>query len=168
VTGGAPDPRWSGREDSPGILVLPPLVYLAAFGVGGLVDRLRPWPLAESWAALDALRWAGFAALAVGLALDLWSLSLFLRAKTSALPFRPASAIVARGPYRFTRNPMYLGMTLTLAGVGLVLGRTWILLAALGGALVMDRYAIRREERYLERRFGPEYVDYRRRVRRWL
>jgi len=149
-------------------VILPLLVYLAAFGLGGLADRLWPWPLAESWAVLDALRWAGFAALAAGLALDSWSLLHFLRARTSALPFRPASAIVARGPYRFTRNPMYLGMTLTLAGVGLLLGRTWILLAALAGALVMDRYAVRREERYLERRFGAEYVDYARRVRRWL
>jgi len=164
----APAPRAPGSEDSPGIRVLPPLVYLAAFGLGGLADRLRPWPLAESWVALERWRWLGAALLAAGVALDLWSLSHFFRAKTSALPFRPASAIVARGPYRFTRNPMYLGMTATLAGVGFFFGRAWIALAALAGALVMDRYAIPREERYLERRFGAGYLDYRRRVRRWL
>lgn len=156
------------REDSPGIKVLPPLVVLACFGLGGLVDRLRPWPIAHSWTTLAWLRWAGLALIAAGVALDLWSLGLFTRQRTSALPFRPASAFVARGPYRFTRNPMYLGMTLMLAGVGLALGRTWIVLAAALAAAILDRYAIRREERYLERRFGETYFVYRRRVRRWL
>ena len=168
MSGGTSSPAPPGREDSPGISILPPLVYLAAFGLGGLADRIRPWPLAESWPVLDALRWAGLAAITAGVALDAWSLANFVRARTSALPFRAASAFVARGPYRFTRNPMYLGMTLTLAGLGLVFGRTWILLAALAGDLAMDRYAIPREERYLERRFGADYREYQRRVRRWL
>ncbi|KAB2967036.1 MAG: isoprenylcysteine carboxylmethyltransferase family protein [Thermoanaerobaculia bacterium] len=156
------------REDSPGIRVLPPLVVLACFGLGGLADRVRPWPIAHGWTTLAWLRWAGLALVAAGVALDLWSLRLFTRHGTSALPFRPASAFVARGPYRFTRNPMYLGMTLTLAGVGLALGRTWIVLAAALAAAILDRYAIRREERYLERRFGADYLGYKRRVRRWL
>jgi protein-S-isoprenylcysteine O-methyltransferase Ste14 len=155
-------------DDSPGIRLLPPLVFLGALALGGLADRLWPWPLAESWLALERLRWLGAALLAAGLGLELWSLGHFLRAKTSALPFRPASAFVARGPYRFTRNPMYLGMTLSLLAVGLLLGRAWIALSAFAGALVMDRYAIPREERYLERRFGASYLDFRRRVRRWL
>jgi protein-S-isoprenylcysteine O-methyltransferase Ste14 len=156
------------RQDSPGIRVLPPLVALACFGLGGLADRLWPWPLAESGAALERLRWTGLAVIAAGVALDLWSLGLFARHRTSALPFRAASAFVARGPYRFTRNPMYLGIALQLAGAGLALGRTWILLAAPLAAAVLDRYAIPREERYLERRFGETYLAYRRRVRRWL
>ncbi len=168
MNGGAPPPEAATTEDSPGIRVLPPLVYLGAFGLAGLADRLRPWPLAASWVALERLRWLGAALLAAGVALDLWSLGHFIGAKTSALPFRPARAFVARGPYRVTRNPMYLGMTLTLLAVGLLLGRTWIALAALAGALAMDRYAIPREERYLERRFGAAYLDYKRRVRRWL
>jgi protein-S-isoprenylcysteine O-methyltransferase Ste14 len=105
---------------------------------------------------------------AAGLGLDFWSVALFRRAGTSPLPFRPATSFVARGPYRFTRNPMYVGMTLLLAGVGLMLGRAWIALSALVGAGFLHLYAIPREERYLERTFGESYRDYRRRVRRWL
>ncbi len=155
-------------DDSPGIKVLPPLIYIGAFGLGGLVDRLHPWPVTASWSRQELFFWVGVLVCGLGVALDLWSLGLFARSQTSALPFRPASAIVARGPYRFTRNPMYLGMTLNLAGVGLLLGRTWIVLSALLATAIMDRYAIPREERYLERRFGAEYLDYKRRVRRWL
>lgn len=170
---GAPGARDEAGEaraggDSPGIRVLPPLVYLAAFGAGGALDRLWPWPLAVDWTALAALRWAGGACVVLGLALGLRAAALFRRAGTSALPFRPASAFVAAGPYRFTRNPMYLGLTAILFGVGLLLGRGWIALSAFAAAAVIDRYAIAREERYLERRFGASYLDYRRRVRRWL
>lgn len=155
-------------EESPGIRIPPPLVYLGAFALGVLADRLRPWPLAASFVALDRLCWLGAALLAVGLGLELWSLGHFLHARTSALPFRPASVFVARGPYRFTRNPMYLGMTISLLAVGLLLGRTWIALSAFAGALAIDRYAIPREERYLERRFGASYLEFKGRVRRWL
>ncbi len=154
--------------DSPRIRVLPPLVYLAAFGLGGVLDRLWPWPLSAAQATIEALRWPGGVLVVAGLALDFWSVGLFRRAGTSPLPFRPASAIVVAGAYRFTRNPMYLGMTLMLLGVGLLLGRTWIALSAFAAALVIDRYAIAREERYLERAFGAGYLDYKRRVRRWL
>lgn len=155
-------------DDSPGIKVLPPLIFIGAFGLGGLADRFHPWPVAASWSNQELFFWAGALVCGLGVGLDLWSLGLFARSRTSAIPFRPASAFVARGPYRFTRNPMYLGMTLNLAGVGLLLGRTWIALSALLAAAIIDRYAIPREERYLERRFGTEYLDYKRRVRRWL
>lgn len=154
--------------DSPRIHFLPPLIYISAFGLGGALDRFWPWPLADDWATLEAVRWAGGALVVAGLALDFWSIRLFGRAGTSALPFRPASTLVGAGPYRWTRNPMYLGLTFMLLGVGLLLGRTWIALSALLAALVIDRYAIAREERYLERTFGASYLDYKRRVRRWL
>jgi protein-S-isoprenylcysteine O-methyltransferase Ste14 len=155
-------------QDSPRVFVIPPLIFLACFGLGGLADRLRPWPLVSGFELLDVVRLAGLALLALGVSLDLWSLGLFRRAGTSAVPFQPASARVEVGPYRFTRNPMYLGMTLSLAGVGLALDRGWILLAAPLAAAIIDRYAIAREERYLERRFGDDYLAYKRRVRRWL
>ena len=158
----------SEPADSPRVRVLPPLVYLAAFGLAGLADRLRPWPIATGDAGELALRISGGVLVAAGLLLDFWSVRLFRRAGTSPLPFQPASAMVGAGPYRWTRNPMYLGMTMALAGIGLLLGRAWIALSAVAAALVIDRYAIAREERYLERRFGDAYLAYKRRVRRWL
>ena len=158
----------SGAPDSPRIRILPPLVFVAAFGLGGLADRLHPWPIEAGPAGLRAIRLAGLLLVVAGLALDFWSVGLFRRAGTSPLPFRPASAFVATGPYRFTRNPMYLGMTLLLAGVGLLLGRAWIALAAPVAAGFLQLYAIPREERYLERTFGESYRQYRGQVRRWL
>ena len=138
-------------------LVLIPLI-------GGLLcwqsDRLGNRP--PRWIALISM------SVVLLICLDLWALGLFTRHRTSALPFRPASAFVVRGPYRFTRNPMYAGLVLQLAGIGLALGRTWILLAAGLAILVLDRHAIAREERYLERRFGATYLAYKSRVRRWL
>jgi protein-S-isoprenylcysteine O-methyltransferase Ste14 len=158
----------SGGPDSPNIRLLPPLVFAAAFGLGAAADRLAPWPIEAAPAALAAVRRTGVVMAAAGIALDVWSVALFRRAGTSPLPYRPASVFVARGPYRFSRNPMYLGMTLLLAGLGLWLASAWIALSALAGAAVIHLYAIPREERYLERAFGESYLDYRRRVRRWL
>jgi protein-S-isoprenylcysteine O-methyltransferase Ste14 len=158
----------SDRPDSAGVRIPPPLVFLGALGIGFLADRLAPWPIGGTAAFLTLLRRIGIVLAASGLALDVWSVVLFRRAGTNPLPFRPSTAFVARGPYRFTRNPMYLGMTLLIGGVGLWSARAWIALSALLGAAVIHLYAIPREERYLERTFGESYRDYRRRVRRWV
>lgn len=158
----------SRAADSPRVLVPPPLIYVSLAAVGFALDLAVPWRLAAGGVVEHVVELAGAAVLAAGIALDLVSLALFLRARTSPIPFRPASAIVAVGPYRFTRNPMYLGMTLTVAGIGLVTNVGWLLASALAAALVIDRAVIPREEAYLQRRFGAAYDDYRRRVRRWL
>jgi protein-S-isoprenylcysteine O-methyltransferase Ste14 len=158
----------SRADDSPRVLVPPPLIFVSLAAAGFALDLAVPWRLAAGGAAGRGVEIAGVIVLAAGLALDLVSLALFLRAQTSPIPFRPARAIVAAGPYRFTRNPMYLGMTLTVAGLGLVADVGWLLVSALAAALVVDRAVIPREEAYLERRFGAAWLDYRRRVRRWL
>lgn len=158
----------SRAGDSPRVLFPPPLVYLGLAAAGFALDLAVPWRLAAGAVAQRVVEVAGGVVLAAGIALDLVSLALFLRAHTSPIPFRPASAIVATGPYRFTRNPMYLGMALTVAGIGLVTNVGWLLASALVAALVIDRAVIPREEAYLRRRFGAAYDDYRRRVRRWL
>ncbi|MCB1008385.1 MAG: isoprenylcysteine carboxylmethyltransferase family protein [Acidobacteria bacterium] len=153
--------------DSPRVWVPPPLIY------GGCVAFA--WWLGPRFGAsfsafvpTTAARAAGALLLAAGLVFDLWALGLFVRSRTSALPFRPARAIVAEGPYRWTRNPMYLGMTLSVLGAGLLLDRVPVAVAALVAAAIVDRWVIPREERYLESRFGDRYLELKRRVRRWL
>jgi protein-S-isoprenylcysteine O-methyltransferase Ste14 len=153
-------------DDNPGIRFPPPFVYAALAGLAWWLHAR--WPLAAPerfGAALDRLGWGLVVA---GLLLEGASLTLFLLERTSALPFRPASAFVARGPYRFTRNPMYLGMTMLVAGLGLLVERLGVTLSAFAAAGLIGRFVISREERYLERRFGAGYLDYKRRVRRWL
>jgi len=147
--------------------VPPPVIY-------GVCVALAIWlePRAgarfSSWMPVAGTRAVGGLLLATGLVFDLWSLGLFARSRTSALPFRPARAIVAEGPYRWTRNPMYLGMTLSILGAGLLLDRMPVAAAALVAAVIVDRWVIPREERYLEARFGDRYLEFKRRVRRWL
>jgi protein-S-isoprenylcysteine O-methyltransferase Ste14 len=92
----------------------------------------------------------------------------FGRARTPVDPYTPSEAIVTDGPYRLTRNPGYLGMTLTYAGIAIVSSAPWALVPLPIAIAVIDRGVIAREERYLERKFGERYTDYKRRVRRWI
>lgn len=111
-----------------------------------------------------------FAVAAVGVSFDAIALLHFLRRRTTLNPLKPdsASALVTGGIYRFTRNPMYLGLATLLLAWAIYLGN----LAALAGVplfiLYMNRFQIAPEERALEARFGAEYIAYRTRVRRWL
>jgi protein-S-isoprenylcysteine O-methyltransferase Ste14 len=153
-------------EDNAGVRFPPPLVYAGLAGLAWLLDRR--WPLRPPRDLVPLLDALGALLLAGGLLLVGISLTLFLRAGTNPIPHRPAAVFVASGTYRLSRNPMYLGMTLLVGGFGLLVERPGVVAAALLAALLVDRYVIRREEAYLERRFGPSYLDYKLRVRRWI
>jgi len=92
----------------------------------------------------------------------------FQRRGTAVEPWKPTTAIVTTGPYRITRNPAYLGMALLYIGIALLADSLWALAPLPVVLVLIDRGVIAREERYLERKFGAEYVDYRSRVRRWV
>jgi len=154
--------------DSAQVHVPPPLIYVAAFLAGWLLSRLRPlgWHLDRG--TMSLLEILGVGLMAAGSCLGAWSMFRFLRSGTSPIPVRPTTAVVTEGPYRFTRNPMYLGLTLVLFGLGIVIDNGWVLLTTPLAVLGVDRLAIAREEAYLERKFGAAYVDYKSRVRRWI
>ena len=97
-----------------------------------------------------------------------WSFLSFLNKRTTVIPNRPANALVVSGPYRVTRNPMYVAMALLTAGTGLWLNTWWVLGLLPLAIAAIDRMVITREEAYLRRRFGAEYEAFTRRVRRWL
>jgi len=111
---------------------------------------------------------AGIVPLAVGLWLNVWASGLFRRADTTIKPFQRPASLVAHGPYRFSRHPMYLGMALVLAGVGVMLGTAGPLVVVPAFVWAMEAAFIRAEERDMEAAFGDEYRAYRRRVRRWI
>jgi protein-S-isoprenylcysteine O-methyltransferase Ste14 len=149
------------RHDSPGVWIPPPLIYLAFF-LAGLFPR-RFFPLRIPYGLEVGVAIVIFACLLLS-----WGAMTMLRARTSLIPHRPASALVAGGPFRYTRNPLYVGMIGVYVGAAL-----WIETAPSIALLplliaVVQRWVIRREEAYLERRFGEEYRAYCRRVRRWL
>lgn len=148
----------------PGVRFPPPLLYLGGFGVGLLLEAA--WPVGDmpGWLAVAC----GVAGLLGFVALDGAAMARFIRAETSPIPSKPTTALVVSGPYRFTRNPMYLGMAALYAGLALAFDVIWALALLPIVLLVVDRVVIPPEERYMESHFGEEYAAYRRRVRRWL
>jgi protein-S-isoprenylcysteine O-methyltransferase Ste14 len=150
--------------DSAGVAVPPPLVYALGFGIGYALDRLRPAPLGMG-GARTLLGWLFVAA---GVALAASAIVLFRRAGTSPVPIQPTTALVVRGPYRFTRNPMYIGLAALYAGIALLVNSVWPLLLLPVVLVVIRWWVIAREEAYLGRKFGDAYRAYTTRVRRWL
>jgi len=152
------------RDRGPGVSVPPPLIYLAAFLIGLGIDRAAPVRIVPY--AVGAV--LGAVLLAASFVLAAWAFAAFRRARTTIHVWHPASTLVTGGPYRFTRNPMYLALTLLYLGLAVGLDRTWTL-ALLPVAVATLHYGvIPREEAHLARRFADAYRDYRGRVRRWL
>jgi protein-S-isoprenylcysteine O-methyltransferase Ste14 len=115
-----------------------------------------------------AVRLLGVAFVGLGLVLAFAAIRAMSAARTPVDPFEPVSAIVTAGPYRFTRNPIYLGFVAALVGLPLALGSYWGLILAPVMLVLMYVLVIRHEEAYLEQKFGPAYLAYKQRVRRWL
>jgi protein-S-isoprenylcysteine O-methyltransferase Ste14 len=114
---------------------------------------------------------AAFAGAAIGvlfLAFGGWAFLGFLRAKTTPHPNHPVSALVTSGPYRFSRNPMYVGLSGFVAGLALLANAAWVAAMLVPVWIAMNRLVIAREEVYLERKFGEDYRAFRKRTRRWL
>jgi protein-S-isoprenylcysteine O-methyltransferase Ste14 len=142
----------------------PPLLYLGGLGLGVVLELIAPTPQPATWLRILA----GVAGLAAVLALDTTAMSRFSRARTPVNPMRPVRALVTDGPYRFTRNPMYVGMALLYVGIAVAAGILWALAFLPLVLVAVDRFVIAREERYLTARFGEDYERYRADVRRWL
>ncbi len=154
----------TGSPRSPGIHFPPPFIYVALFLLGLLLDQLVPVnPLPRTFSRLVAA-----VLLLPGFGLVFWSLWLFFRARTSPLPMRPTTALVFSGPYRWTRNPMYLGMLLLYLGAALLFDVFWALVLTPAVVMLVGRLVIRREERYLDAKFGEDYRLYQTQVRRWI
>lgn len=154
--------------DTAGVLVHPPLLYLGAVALGFALDAVLPLRFAADGLA-DGIQYGlGGALVALGFAIVATAAIQFRRANTNVPTNRPTMALVTTGLYAYSRNPIYLSLSLCQAGIAVAADRLWVLLL-LGPVLVVMRYGvIAREERYLEHKFGRTYTDYKARVRRWL
>lgn len=154
--------------NGPGVHFPPPFLLAGAFLAGLALERwvfrlaLADGPLRTSAVA------GGWLLALSGLALAAWGLVTFFRSRTAIMPNRPATRVVSSGPYRFSRNPMYVGLTALYAGLALTFDVAWPLVLLPLALVALQRLVIRREERYLSAAFGAEYDAYRARVRRWL
>jgi protein-S-isoprenylcysteine O-methyltransferase Ste14 len=155
-------------RDAAEVRVFPPGVPLAVILLG--VGLQHVWPIDPGFAIPAPARWWIGGAIVAGavLGLGLWSVVLFRRGGQDENPWKPTPRIEERGPFRLTRNPMYLQMMLVCVGFSVLLTNAWVLLLTPVGAWVLQRFAILPEEAYLERKFGAGYLAYKRRVRRWL
>ena len=158
----------SERNDAAKVRFFPPGIPLVAILLGAFLHRAAPLELAF----LPPPPWrhvlGGAVAIAAVLGLGLWSVILFRTEGQSANPWKPTPGLEQRGPFRFTRNPMYLQMVLVCVGAAVAFANGWMLLLVPAVVLALQKLAIEPEEAYLEAKFGTCYRDYARRVRRWL
>ena len=149
------------------VIMRPPLFYLACLLVGLALDQALPLPLTLPEAAL--IRWTGGGGLiVVGLAIMAAGVRNFSRAATPVRSSQPVRALVTTGIHGWSRNPIYVGMFLLYAGIGIAARSPWVLILALPLLIIVSYGVVAREEAYLERRFGDAYRDYKVHVRRWL
>ena len=150
--------------DNPGVVARPPLIYLGAF----LLVLVCRWFWAVPIDAEGRGLWPGVALVALGAGIAVWGRRTMVAAGTNINPALPAKTIVSSGPFRFSRNPLYLCLTLMYLGLALVANTWWGFVVLIPLIAVMHVGVVLREERYLEKKFGEPYRQYRARVRRYL
>ncbi len=161
------------KRETAGVIAPPPLIYLAGLGVGFVLEAILPGAaladLVSSDGLATALRWVlGGLLLVAGIGLMAWWAMSFRRAETPMPPWEPSTALVTTGPFRLTRNPAYLSDALIYVAIVVLADAPWALLPLPLVLVVMQQGVIKREERYLERRFGQEYLDFKAHRRRWI
>jgi protein-S-isoprenylcysteine O-methyltransferase Ste14 len=154
----------NGTSDTAQVIILPPLLYGAAFIMGLLLHLAFPLHILPTTLA----RGIGVGCMLVSFPIAFTTLRALSRAHTPVDPIKPTTALVTEGPFRYSRNPIYVALTLLYLGVAFLVNALWILLLVVP-ALVVIRYGvIAREEAYLTRKFGDPYRQYTAQVRRWL
>jgi protein-S-isoprenylcysteine O-methyltransferase Ste14 len=151
--------------DTSQVIVRPPLAWGLAVIAGFALNRLVPLPFLP--ANLPA-GYLGAMVFVLALALFAWAIVTISRAGSNVPTNRPTTTIVESGPYRFTRNPIYVAMFLALIGLAVAFDSLWLFITLVPFALVIRYGVVAREEAYLERKFGDVYRAYRSRVRRWV
>ena len=152
------------NQDHAGVTFPPPVMYLLCLLAGFGVDYFAPSPLLPNGVQYII----GGLLIVVGVAVNLAGILQFRKFKTNVRPDKPSSAVLVTGPYRFTRNPLYLGLCLVYAGIAVASDSVWVLALLIPIVLITHFIIIPREERYMERQFGGEYLTYKSRVRRWV
>jgi protein-S-isoprenylcysteine O-methyltransferase Ste14 len=142
------------------------LTYLVFLGLGLVANLYYPLPFLSS--GTTVLLILGLVTVAIGLAVGAAALRAMKRAGVSPLPWRAPGKLVVDGPFRFSRNPLYISLTVMYLGIAVTANTLWPLAFLVFAMVIVDRETILKEEKFLEKKFGEEYRSYKARVRRWI
>ncbi len=156
--------KSSSENDWSGVIVPPPIVYLVCLVAGLGLDFFWPIPLLP-----QAIQFVvGFTIIGASFLLVGLAFLKFHRSRTSIDCRKPTTEIIATGPFAYSRNPVYVGMTMLMGGIAIAVDSPWVLAMAIPAVLIIHNFVILREEAYLERKFGDDYRRYKAAVRRWI
>ncbi len=150
--------------DNADVIALPPLIYGAALAIGLVLHVIYPIAFLPQGLAV----WVGVALIVVSIVIVGSALRAMARAKTPFHFRKPTTAVVTDGAFRYSRNPMYVSLALLYLGIASLVNTPWLVLLLVPLMVVIQRGVVRREERYLEGKFGEHYGQYKRQVRRWI
>ena len=156
----------SNKPDSPRVYIPPPLLYVLIFIAAVFIQK--EIPIEDALFQLVTTKIAGIVLLIIALFFLVRSLRQFFQSKNTLILIKPASSLQTNGIYSISRNPMYVGLTIVYLGVTCFIGNWWNIIPFPLLLLIVQEYIIKSEEKYLEREFGQQYREYRKRVRRWL
>ncbi len=154
------------KKDNPGVYIPPPLFYVAIFLAALFLQK--EFPINTELFHRQSMRIVGIIFIVIGLFFLLSSFRQFFKSKNTLITIRPANSLQINGMYHITRNPMYLGLAIIYLGLTCLIGNWWNLILFPFLLLLVQQYIIKKEEKYLVRRFGNEYAEYKNKVRRWL
>jgi protein-S-isoprenylcysteine O-methyltransferase Ste14 len=154
------------KKDHPGIYVPPPIIYALTFLAAVFIQKKVP--INDSLFHRQVTKIVGVGLLIIALFFLLRSLIQFALSKNTLVTIMPTHSLQTNGIYNITRNPMYLGLAIVYLGISCLIGNWWNIILFPFLLLIIQQYMINREEKYLERRFGQVYLDYKSKVRRWL
>lgn len=151
-------------KDRAGVIAPPPLIYAGSLIAGLVLQENLPVPFLPRWIR----SWLGGTFIGAGLMFAISAFRAMRSADTPVDPGEPVTSIVTNGPYTVTRNPIYVGLTLLYVGISILANAIWPFLILPITLRIMNRGVIKREEQYLERKFGEQYLAYKQSVRRWF
>ena len=153
-------------KEKPNTIPWPPIITIGAIIIGWIAQRFEPL----DWIAdISQLLWPlGVLMVVVALSIDVWTYLTFKQMNTTILPTKAASNLAMSGPFRWSRNPIYLGNIMLISGIALASGNAWMLITAAVAIFAIEEFAIKREEKHLLAKFGSEWTNYTTRVRRWI
>lgn len=154
------------KIDHPGVYIPPPLLYAAIFLSAVFIQRFIP--LNKNFFYTTASKVIGVIIIIISLFFNFPALRQFFKTKNTVITVKPANSLQTTGIYSVSRNPMYVSLLLVYTGLSFLIGNWWNLILLPLLVLIIQEYVIKREEKYLVRRFGQQYADYKTKVRRWL